>query len=86
MEKITIIMWSIWIHINQVQSKKNHFNSSLIIMSNFQNLQEGLVDSLIQNGGYNVLQVVEKNIQLIRLINGKVKPIFDGSEIGNKNV
>ena len=74
MEKITIILWSIWIHTNQVVFRKIKPNQFLIIekaTSTFQNLDKLMSDAYPNNEGRNVPRKIERWIQWIPPISEK---------------
>ena len=88
MEKIFITLWDVWIHINKVFFRKIHLNPFLVIEKvtlNFQNLQNYMIDSFLQIERNNILQMVEKWIRWISLINERFKLNFDGLRIKNKS-
>ena len=86
MEKNFITLWDVWIHINKVFFRKIHLNPFLVIEKvtlNFQNLQNYMIDSFLQIERNNILQMVEKWIRWISLINERFKLNFDGLRIKN---
>ena len=71
MEKISIILWNVWIHINQVVFKKVQPNPFLIIEKTtltFQNLQEYLCDPYLHNKGRKTFQRVENGFDEFPLL------------------
>ena len=63
MEKIGIIMWNVWNHINHVVFKEMKPYPFFVIEKAtliFQNIQKYIFDLDIQNEGLNVSRMVEK--------------------------